>query len=48
MDVNGFDEPAPAPRFSVSKVENKSIIAASGSSNDDVSNAYDLDISKLG
>ena len=29
MDVNGFDEPAPAPRFSVSKVESKSIIIAS-------------------
>jgi len=48
MDVNGFDEPAPAPRFSVSKVESKSIIVASGSSNDDVSKLYDLDVSKLG
>jgi alpha-methylacyl-CoA racemase len=48
MDVNGFDEPAPAPRFSVSKVESKSIIIASGSSNDDVSKLYDLDVSKLG
>ena len=48
MNVNGFAEPAPAPRFSVSKVENKSTIAASGSSNDEVSNSYDLDISKLG
>jgi alpha-methylacyl-CoA racemase len=48
MDVNGFDEPAPAPRFSVSKVESKSIIIASGSSNDDISKLYDLDASKLG
>jgi alpha-methylacyl-CoA racemase len=48
MDVNGFDEPAPAPRFSVSKVESKSNIIASGSSNDDVSKLYDLDVSKLG
>jgi alpha-methylacyl-CoA racemase len=48
MDVNGFDEPAPAPRFSVSKVESKSNIIASGSSNNDVSKLYDLDVSKLG
>ena len=48
MDVNGFDEPAPAPRFSNSKAENKSIILPSGSSNDDVAKLYDLDISMLG
>ena len=48
MDINGFDEPAPSPRFSNSKAENKSIILPSGSSNDDVSKLYDLDISKLG
>ena len=44
MDVNGFDEPAPAPRFSNSKAENKSILLTSGSRNDDVSQLYDLDI----
>ena len=48
MDVYVFDEPAPAPSISVSKVEIISIIIASGSSNDDVSKLYDLDASKLG
>ena len=48
MCIRDSDEPAPAPRFSNSKAENKSIILPSGSSNDDVSKLYDLDISKLG
>ena len=47
MNVNGFSEPAPAPRFSKSPAEKKSIIQASGASNEDICNLYNLDISKL-
>ena len=48
MNINGFAEPAPSPRFSKTYLEQNSNIVASGSDNEAVCKEYDLDISKLG